>query len=107
MIVNENNATFLNCKCEGNHAKVGSAIYGDLWSNISVVNSIMNHNSAAESGGAIFIGSVDIENCCNDDRQFHFWPICIVCVNDTCKSERITIYMYVHYVLKPYYNKTL
>ena len=26
----------------------------------------MNHNSAAESGGAIFIGSVDIENCCNE-----------------------------------------
>ena len=66
MTVNQSIATFLNCTFEGNHALLGGAIYGDLFSNISVINSTFDHNFAAEYGGAIFIGALTVES--NDTR---------------------------------------
>ena len=68
VIVNQSNATFLNCKFDGNHAQLyGGAMYGDLTSNITIVNSTFDHNSAAICGGAIFAGSLTIGS--NDSRS--------------------------------------
>ena len=68
VIVSESTATFLNCKFEGNHAELGGAIYGNLSSNISIANSTFDHNSAAKYGGAIYTGTLAIENYDNDIR---------------------------------------
>ena len=62
MIANKSTAAFLNCKFEDNRAEFGGAIYGNLSSNISIANSTLNHNSASECGGAIFVGALIIEN---------------------------------------------
>ena len=67
VIVNQSTATFLNCKFNGNHAKCGGAIYGDLTSSISIVNSTFDHNSATGHGGAIFIRSLTADS--NDSRS--------------------------------------
>jgi predicted outer membrane repeat protein len=58
VVVNGSNATFLNCNFEGNHADYGGAIYGNLLSNISIINSTLYDNSATEYGGAISIGAL-------------------------------------------------
>ena len=62
VVVNGSTATFLNCNFEGNCAKFGGAIYGNLSSNISISNSTLNQNYAVEYGGAIFIGELTIRD---------------------------------------------
>ena len=62
VVVKQCNAIFLNCNFNRNHAKYGGAIYGDLTSNISIVNSTFYNNTAEESGGAIFAGSFTVQD---------------------------------------------
>ena len=46
VIVTQSTATFINCNFNGNHAQCGGAIYGDISSNISIINSTFYCNSA-------------------------------------------------------------
>ena len=62
VVVNGSTATFLNCNFEGNHAKLGGAIYGNLSDNVNITNSTFYGNSAEQCGGAIFVGSLIVQD---------------------------------------------
>ena len=62
VIVSQSTVTFLNCTFNGNYAKVGGAINGDLSSSIYISNSTFYHNIADSCGGAIFAGSKTVQD---------------------------------------------